>query len=202
MVEDNTTVAWDDLLRKSKTGDSSAENTLFCELEVRLRPVLQYRLWGRSHADLDDIIQETLMTFKEKINQIESNPHQYAYTILRNKIGDALRDAKRHINILLQSDESENGRRRAHLAEREIHQSEIGTDFSTELERTDMVERLRDAILKLSDFCQTFFLAMLEGKSVQDVWKLFNKLEPNLQRSTFDKRIFDCRRKLKDLVQN
>ena len=88
-MERTETVDWNGLLAKAKSGDQGSVDQLYKELNVRLQSVIQYRLWGWSKEDLDDIVQNTLMVFCEKLNQIESNPHYFALNIMRNKVGDA-----------------------------------------------------------------------------------------------------------------
>jgi hypothetical protein len=36
---------------------------------------------------------------------------------------------------------------------------------------------------------------------VAEIWERVHKLEPSLARGAFDKRIFDCKKKLRELLQ-
>ena len=201
-MNENSQIQWNDLLKEAQAGDQEAKNHLCRELEVRLRPVLQYRLWRKASEDLEDILQDTLMIMMEKIDQIKSNPHKYVFQILRNKIGDTLRKQHQHREIPIQPGAEEDADRHAHVVEETLSTTRIGEDFSSDMETADMVDHIRIAIKKLSVFCRTFFLAVLEERTIQELWELFKELEPDLQRSTFDKRIFDCRRRLRELVKN
>ncbi len=193
-------VAWDDLLGRCKAGQTQARDDLCRELAVRLRLILQYRLWGWSRQDLEDIVQECLVTILQKLDRIESSPQKYACEVLRNKVGDALRRRQSgtvplRSDTALGSDPAERGFVPA------IHPEEA-EGFVARFEARDRVERVQRAIMQLSAFCRLFFLGILEERSVQELWLFFQQIEPGLQRSAFDKRIFDCRRKLRRLVSD
>ena len=91
MLTHEANTEWNDLLQKAKAGKSEARDEIFRELSVKLVLVAQYRLIGWSRQDQEDLVQESLFILLQKLNRIESNPHLYAYKILHNKIGDALR---------------------------------------------------------------------------------------------------------------
>ncbi len=186
---------WNDLLAQSRSGDAAAKDQLCREIAVRLRLVLQCRLRGWAPADLDDLLQNTLVVFIEKLSEIESNPHYFAYGILRNKIGDALRRRERRTEIPAEAPSAEVTR-----GVQESVISEWGASFAASLESRDLVQHISRTIRGMSLFCRTFFLGILEEKTVQELWEIFRTLEPNLQRGTFDKRVFDCRRKLRELL--
>jgi DNA-directed RNA polymerase specialized sigma24 family protein len=192
-------IPWNDWLGQAHAGQISARECLCRELTVRLRVVAQYRLWGWPQADRDDVVQDCLTTFLQKMEQVTSNPHLYAGEILRHKIGDALR--RKTIRVPLETDCSEDGD--SHLATfNPALNPEDGDGFAARTESRDRMARVQEAIKHLSSFCRTFFLGVMEEQSVQELWGFFKELEPDLQRSAFDKRIFDCRRKLKQLVSD
>lgn len=193
-------IDWDGLLKRAQDGDEESRNNLCGKIKVRLGPILQYRLWGWSPEELEDILQDTLIVFLQKLDQIESNPHFYALEILRHKIGDALRIHKRGIT---------QGSYEGYVPIEEVpvealpgNTAEAGGGFTHELEAKDLADYIRKVIKKLSLFCQTFFLTILEDQTIGEVWQLSQEMEPNLHRSTFDKRVFDCRRKLRQLVKD
>ena len=72
--------------------------------------------------------------------------------------------------------------------------------FETKIETSELVQRIRQAIHKLSPICQALFLAMLEGRNINEVWELAVATDSRLTRSTFDKRLFDCRKRLRAIV--
>lgn len=196
----NTQNDWNALLRDAQKGDLEARNELCEKLRVRLRPVLKYRLLGLSTEDHQDIMQDTLVVFIEKMGNIKSNPHRYAFKILKNKIGNALQDRQKAIKIPIREDKEKRQGHAKRLDEEILTTGETEDDILDHLDRKIAVENILSAITKLSDFCRIFILAILEGRSVKDVWKLFRATEPNLQRSTFDKRTFDCRKKVRELA--
>jgi len=193
-------IDWDGLLKRARQGDVMSQNDLCEKIKVRLGPILQYRLWGWPAEEHEDILQDTLIVFLQKLDQIKSNPHHYALEVLRHKIGDALRTHKRGIA---------QGSYEEHVPIEEVSGEETGGNiaqaggnFTDELETKDLADYIRKVIKKLSLFCQTFFLAILEDRTIGDVWQLSREVEPNLHRSTFDKRVFDCRRRLRKLVKD
>lgn len=192
----NEITDWNGLLASSRAGDSAARDRLCREIAVRLRLVLQCRLRGWAQEDLDDLLQNTLMVFIEKLAEIESNPHHFAYGILRNKIGDELRRRKRRMESPKEAPSAEEARG--------VMESAVAgwsASFAANLESKDLVQHISWAIRRMSLFCRTFFLGILEEKTVLELWGVFQALEPNLQRGTFDKRVYDCRRKLRELLE-
>jgi DNA-directed RNA polymerase specialized sigma24 family protein len=200
-LENKETVDWNDLLAKAKSGVPGADDQLCKELEVRLRSVIQYRLWGWSKEDLDDIIQNTLVVFCEKINQIDSNPHYFALNIMRNKVGDALRSHKSGREVSLEPGEANDGLSGIPTPIETISDDDERSDFTQEIENKELNEKIRLAIKKMSTFCKTFFLAVLEDQPISEIWDCFRQAERDLSRSTFDKRIFDCRKRLRFLLK-
>jgi DNA-directed RNA polymerase specialized sigma24 family protein len=189
---------FDEWLRASKSGDMAARERLFTHLQVRLRPVLKYRLRGWPVEELEDILQDTLLVVSEKLDQVESNPHYFALDVLRKKIGSSL--TRRHRRIGQSIDPTGGGEHRendevASPAELPTHEMDLSA-----LENADTAEAISRAIRKLSPLCQALFTALLENRSVAETWKLFSLTEQGLRRSTFDKRLFDCRRKLRQLL--
>ncbi|TKJ39942.1 hypothetical protein CEE37_09400 [candidate division LCP-89 bacterium B3_LCP] len=192
--------SWNDLLELSKIGDGEGQRQLFEKLAVTLRPILQCRLRGWAHEDQDDILQETLITVGQKLPQIESNPHKYSMIILRNKIGDALRARKRRIQVSIDSLTDPDSTSLKSAIEQALSQSSHEEEVLSGLDNRRQIDSIKEGIKRLSSFCQTFFLGILEDLDPQELWELFKSSEPGLQRNTYRKRIFDCRRKLKETL--
>jgi RNA polymerase sigma factor (sigma-70 family) len=193
---DNTT-DYNSLLLLSRAGDTRAREQLFSALQVRLRTILKYRLRGWSEEELDDVLQDTLLVVVEKLDQVESNPDYFALNVLRNKIGNRIIRHRRHLQVSLDPTGSND--------EREEEGSVIDALASPDdnvavLESDATAEVIRCAIGRLSPLCQALFTALLENLSVAETWDLFHATQQNLQRSAFDKRLFDCRRKLRRLT--
>ena len=180
---------WNQLLKSAQEGDTNALNDLCKKIRERLEPILQYRLMGLSIIiESDDILQETLKTFYEKINCIEDNPQHYAHEILRNKIGDAIRYY----------------RKKGELTDPIAEHKSISTkdQFHQKSDILIQMDFFIKMIKRLFPFCQLFFTGILEEKSVKEIWEICKKTEPRLTRSAFDKRIFNCRRQLKKLTRD
>jgi DNA-directed RNA polymerase specialized sigma24 family protein len=186
------------LLQQIRHGDSDARERLFAQLEVRLRTILKYRLQGWPEEELDDVLQDTLLVVSEKLEQVESNPDHYALNVLRNKIGNRIVRRRRREYLSLdptgspERGDEDGGNTTMVLADPE-------SDFSAAPDH-DTANRIRRAVGRLSPLCQALFTALLENLSVAETWEFFGRAETGLQRSTFDKRLFDCRRKLRQLV--
>lgn len=191
---------WNILLRDAQKGNLEAQNLLCEKLRVRLRPVLKCRLQGWSVEDRQDIMQDTLTVFLERLESIDSNPHMYTFKILRNKIGNALQSRQKTIEVPIRTDEEKNPEEEKAAVGKTLSTGETENDILDKLDRKIAIEDILRAIAKLSDFCRIFIMGMLEGKSIEDVWKHFQVIEPGLQRNTFDKRTFDCRRRVRKLA--
>ena len=163
-----------------------------------MRQLTKYRLWGWPEQDREDIVQDCLCTFLQKIDLIETDPQVYACEILRHKIGNALQRRK-ILNVPLQSGTQGNSGLMPSLDDSAFH-ADTGDDFATRLESCERLEKVAESISRLPDFCRYFFLGLLEGRPIRELWMLFTQREPQLQRSAFDKRVFDCRKRLRQLV--
>jgi DNA-directed RNA polymerase specialized sigma24 family protein len=182
---------------KAKTGDSASLGRLCEAAKVRLLLVVKYRLRGWSNSDMEDLVQDTLATFCEKIQLVDRTPMAFALWILRQKIGNELQKAHRTRERSF-SEATENSRREAD--DRVFDPADPDDDPAVLLDRKENLERMRRAIGLLSEFCQTVFAGLLEGRRIQEIWERYREIEPGLQRSAFDKRTHACRRKLVALV--
>ncbi len=188
---------WNDLLLRAKAGNDRAMDELFLALTVRLTPIVQSRLRGWPTAAHEDILQNTLLVVAEKIADVKENPHHFALVILRNKIGDALRQrAGNRMETLQEEPSRDDDRSKWHRLESQ------NPDPHEEIDRKGLTEKILQVIPKLSAFCQSFFLAALNGRDIGEIWEMALGTEPELKRATFDKRIFDCRKRLKQEVRD
>lgn len=188
---------WSELLRGAQAGQTLAREELCRELTVRLRQVVKHRVWDWPRQDQEDLVQDCLVTFLQKLDQVNSSPQGYACEILRYKIGNALQRKSAYVHI--QTDK-QNDSNALNAAPALTQRPEDTDGFVTEIERRDSTKRIADAIERLPDFCRNLFLGLLQEKSVLELWTFFRSREPELQRSAFDKRIFDCRRRLRLLI--
>jgi DNA-directed RNA polymerase specialized sigma24 family protein len=199
-LSNNPTVDWNDLLQETRKGSNEARNDLFVRIAVTLRPILQCRLRGWSKEDQDDILQETLMTLAQKLPYLVSNPHYYACTILRHKIGDALRSRRSHIKLSL--DDSPHPAAIALQSEIQMILAQNSSDYDipAQVETEEYLELISRAVRRLSQFCQAFFLGILEHREIGEIWSDLHRSHADLNQGAFRKRIFDCRMKLKEIL--
>jgi RNA polymerase sigma factor (sigma-70 family) len=180
-------------LTQAKAGDAASLGRLCEEARVRLRLVVKYRLRGWSEAEREDLVQDTLVTFCEKIETVDRTPLAFALWILRQKIGNELQKAYR---VRERSFQEALGKPSRDGDEYTIEPADPGDDPAMEFDRKETAQRIRSAITQLSDFCRFVFAGMLEGYRLQEIWTRYKEIEPDLQRSAFDKRTHACRRKL------
>jgi RNA polymerase sigma factor (sigma-70 family) len=187
-------IDWNVLLRGAKAGDRASRERLFSELLVRLRSVAQYRLRGWATEDLDDVVQNALYVVHVKLLEIPENPHHFALNVLRNKIGDALRARAGGRLVSIREERNEDDG----FSSLPLPAPDPRLDEA--IDRHELMRRIEQVVPRLSKFCQAFFTAALEGLSVGDVWDIALASEPALKRSAFDKRISDCRGRLRQLL--
>ena len=75
----------------ARDGDIEAENKLFKDLSDSFLIFAQHRLWDK--ADVEEIVQDTLMTITAKYKEIEfeTSFSAWAYKVLENKLMSFLR---------------------------------------------------------------------------------------------------------------
>jgi DNA-directed RNA polymerase specialized sigma24 family protein len=185
------------LLEQAKAGDSDSLGVLCEEARVRLGLVVKYRLRGWSEADREDLVQDTLVTFCEKIQDITGTPMNFALWILRQKIGNELQKARRFREQSFSSTVINRGNDGGDLA---LDPPDPEVDVAATVERKESVERIMEVMLHLSDFCRLVFAGLLEGFRIQEIWEKYQLVEPGLKRSAFDKRTHDCRRRMAELM--
>jgi RNA polymerase sigma factor (sigma-70 family) len=193
-VSELQNINWQSLLKAAQEGDQNRQKQLIEVLTVRLRVIIQYRCWGWSSQDQQDILQETLEVFWSKLNSISDNPETYALRILRNKIGDELRKKLGRRNISSNEEEDQHAPPMSELDELVL--SDESCDIEGNIEQEELIERFKYAIKRLPNLCKTLFMGLLEGKNINDLWEFFSSLDPKLTRSAFDTRNSRCRQKL------
>lgn len=196
-----TGIDWPRLLADARSSDSAARDALFNALEVRLKPVVQYSLRGWSDQSHREILATTMVVVLEKLDEIQDNPQFYALTVLRNKIGDALRTEKlNNSRFVTGSSRIDSGEE--HGSDPIADLPDQSENFVARLEKTDLLRAISDSIKDMPVKCRTIFLGLLEHRTIQEIWSHQNSIEPALKRSAFDKRVFDCRKKLRGLLKD
>lgn len=190
---------WNLLLNNAKAGVDADRNRLFELLRERLLTVALFRLRGASKEDIDDIVQNSLVVVVAKLDGIDDNPHYFALDVLYKKIGGVIREKKRRQMISLNPTGAKDEQNHELSAELQLP-SDSYEEMLDHMHESEIADKLKRSISKLSPLCQAIFLALLQFKTVADVWAIYQEREPKLSRNAFDKRLFDCRRKLRDLT--
>lgn len=89
----------DELLRGAQKGNTYCREELARQIVLRLWLIAQCRLRGYSTEQGEELIQNALLTFWERLDRIRDNPDLYAYIILRNKIGDLIRRPDQGLDV-------------------------------------------------------------------------------------------------------
>ena len=190
---------WNSLLNSSKAGLDADRDRLFELLLVRLVTICQYRLRGWPSEEIEDIVQDSLAIVFEKLATVNDNPHYFALAVLENRIGGVLRQKRRRTMISLNPTGTLGEQDDVQGADMQLP-SESYDEMLDHLHESDLSDKLLRALRKLSPLCQAIFLALLKYRAVAEVWEEYQEREPKLSRNAFDKRLFDCRKKLRELT--
>ena len=185
---------WDLLLKAAQDGDLDKQRELIEALNVRLRIIIQYRCWGWTEQDYEDILQETLEVVWCKLSSISDHPEMYALKILKNKIGDELRKRLGRRTVTLKSNDNMQTFIKVQLEESRL--PDESCDIEAKIEYEELLRIFEEAILRLTPFCQKFFKGILDGMSINELWEYFSSVYPKLNRTAFDTRNTRCREKL------
>jgi RNA polymerase sigma factor (sigma-70 family) len=166
-----------------------------------LGAIVKHKIWWWPKEDQDDILQATLTLFVEKLHQINENPCAYAVQILSNHIGNEIQKRRRQqwqiVGIETSDRKDDYSGNASPSAQRYLASDD---DPARRMESREELEIVIRAIDKLKPFCRMVFKGMIEGLSLGEIWEAVNGVEPGLTRPTFDKRIFDCRKRLRRLL--
>jgi DNA-directed RNA polymerase specialized sigma24 family protein len=190
----------DELLTRAKQGDEKSKNELCENIYVRMHDFVRFKLQGCSRSDVDDMTQEIVTAFAAKLEVIEDNPLRYAWKIAWNKINQFYRHNSRRKGEWKADDPN-------WVADSFDGIADPDSDFTTFLEVDEEVECIKEALKELSQFCQTFFLYILEKgglekQDYEDFWHFIKQVEPNLDKNAFYRRINYCRERLKRLLES
>jgi DNA-directed RNA polymerase specialized sigma24 family protein len=185
------------LLHRAKSGDEAGLGELCGVVRVRLLGLVRFKVRGWSREDHEDLVQETLTIFIRDLHKIEHSPLTYAHAILRKRIWNELDKARRSREVSLDQrlpDDKVSDSADA-LDTRLLRDNSV--NVADEVERKVTLERVWWAIQSLNHkFCKPLLTAIMEGYEIGELWERFSRLDPNLSRNTFYKRVFDCRKRL------
>ena len=88
----------DPLIEMARAGDKRAENDLFVTLRASFMLIAKHRLRDLPHRTHEDIVQDACTTVLQKYRteQFDKGFMNWAYGVLRNKIGNAYQYQDRH----------------------------------------------------------------------------------------------------------
>lgn len=188
---------WNGTLAEAQQGSVRARDQLFSALLENCRRILHYRMRGASDSDKNDVLQTTMLTVTEKFDSIRDNPQYFALSVLQNKLHHYYRSIKVKHSRFADSPQSSLERGEEFFDKNE---PAAEVDLLAQAEAGDLHKRIQVALRQLSPFCRELFLALLQGWNVDDAWARCFEYEPKLSRGTFNKRVFDCRRRLRALT--
>jgi DNA-directed RNA polymerase specialized sigma24 family protein len=178
------------LYERARQGDEIALNEYCGILRAGLIQIASARLRGWARHSIEDIVQETLTTFIQKMDQVTSSPTAFARGILYKKIGNELRQHEQQkMNVDIDSPTA--------IAPSDADHQETVLHH---IEKHDIIDKCTNAIRNMPNPCRIMLIAMLFGFSVGELWTKMQRLEPQLNRSAFDRRLYRCRRRLLSLI--
>ncbi len=191
-----------ELVSRAKMGDLDAMNTLSVALTERLRVVVKHRVWAWPAEEQADLVQTSLSIFLGKLHEIRGSPAAFAIQILANQIGNELQRKRRRTGLAIINDPGQSTPLESGLMSLSNSAELASADNADRgLESREQLQLIIRTIDQLKPFCRVVFKGMIEDRSIGDIWEAVLKAEPALSRSAFDKRIYECRKRLRDLIQ-
>jgi len=179
----------DELLDRALAGDKTAENKLFSNLNARFLSITQHRICNPQKdgdeitRDAEDIVQETLEILYRNFKQVKFSAGflQYAFGILRNKIGDYFRKKERE-----------------EVMKRPIEAGELVNGEQPEdiIDADELRELIIKVLTKTNFESQRIIYALMEGYSAGGMIGILGKIP----RGTLDNKIYRIRKELKKLL--
>ena len=187
----------DALLRRAKSGDNAGLDELCRVIRVRLLSLIRFKVRGWSREDYEDIVQDTLTIVVRDLHKIDHSPLIYAHAVLQKRIWNEMDRARRQREVSLDRGSQDDVSADSADALDPGALRDQSTDVAGEVERKLDVERVWHGIQSLNhEFCKPLLTAIMEGYEIGELWERFSKLDSSLNRNTFYKRVFDCRKRL------
>lgn len=186
----------DALLASARSGDKAAEETLLSLLSARLYEVAKRRL--RNEEDARDAAAETLATAWSRYQHAEMPGGflPWVFTILRNKIGNALKRA-RTAERLVPIEAADEAGAAAGAAGPEGVMGPAAETPDEAIDRRRLEVRLRAALARLPAECRRIFRLLIGGGTRAEILTAF----PGERPGTVDSRISRCRSRLHALLE-
>jgi len=183
----------DSLVTAAQAGDAIAENKLFSKLSARFIGLAKLILGSRypalvkstSEMEVEDIVQETMMTISNKYKdiQFEKSFYLWANSVLTNKVRNYQQKKYRKISMEVEMDSKEDG--------------PISKPTGTDFDNKELLEKIEQCIQRMEEVCKKVMLIFFQGGNREDVVKTF----PGIPIGTLDNKIYRCRQRLKALLK-
>ncbi|HXF04944.1 MAG TPA: sigma-70 family RNA polymerase sigma factor [Blastocatellia bacterium] len=169
------------LIAQARAGQTSAWDEIFVFLRARISALAKYRIG----TDYEDVVQETLMTVYEHLNELRDAEHllMFATKVLRNKIGNFYQKQERQSRYL-------EGQRRRHP----IYNPYELWDLQ---ESVKILAHALDRLGQRRPQCRDLLLGLADGASIEELCEEFD-----IPPTRIHYRIFRCRRALRSILVN
>jgi len=169
------------LLAEAQNGDSEKREEILTFLRARLMVLAKQRVM---EEDAPDLVQDALVVIHEHFPDLTSVPRLIAFSnsVLANKIGNYYRKRDRRGKVMTVNDDL----------------CDSGYDLGSEMAATELawiVERALRIMEDRSPRCRTLLQGLIDGRSIQDLSRQFNR-----PRARIDEWLFHCRQKLRRLL--
>ncbi|HEY3296111.1 MAG TPA: hypothetical protein VGL38_11800 [bacterium] len=174
------------LFGRAQQGDIHCLNAFCGAIRGGLIAIATYRLPGKSRELVEDIVQDTLAIFSQKVAEVNTSPTAYVRGILYRRIGNELQRLSGSTSVTLDGD---------HPA------AATPAHFVRQVEDRDTIQTCATAIRRMGEPCRSLLVGILRGLSVGEIWATFREGHPEMKRSAFDHRLYLCRRHLLKLME-
>ncbi|MCB9367156.1 MAG: hypothetical protein H6508_08260 [Calditrichaeota bacterium] len=176
----------DEVFTLARDGDASALDEYCKRVRPGLIQIASFQIYDITREEAEDLAHETLAVFVQKYQEVTTSSTAYLRSILYNNMKNFLRGQIKS----RQREVTSNGGTYTHNVRSSEH----------EVEKRELLERAEQTISGMSEPCKTLLIGLIEGYKVKELWERMLELEPNLRRSTFDRRLYVCRRRLWELL--
>jgi DNA-directed RNA polymerase specialized sigma24 family protein len=177
------TLTLDDLFRRAQTGDAAALEAYCQAVRGGLILVVKFNYPDFSQETRDDIVQDSLTTFVEKIREINESPQGFLLKILYYNLGSELR--RRGVD-------------RKRLDNGDIHtlQKPVSPKFEDDIERHDLIAACIRTIDHMREPERTLLRKTFGGENRSMIYEWYRQFDPYANYEAFRKRLYRARQEL------
>ncbi len=181
----------DMLFGRAREGDSPCLDEYCRMIREGLIQIATFRLPGWSRQAIEDIVQDVLVVFVQRIDEITGSPTAFVRGVLYNKIGNELQRLGAQGKPLAIADPESS------VIEYALTQR---PQFVQDTENRDTVAKCVAVVRGMEEPCRALLLGLLEGSSVAELWAETQRTNAEISRAAFDRRLYVCRRRLLSLM--